>query len=381
MRVLHVYKTYFPDSYGGLEQTINQICLASKKHGVDNRIFTLSSKPVPRTIKRPEAEVHRFPLSIDIASCGFSLKGFYGFRKYSQWADVIHYHFPWPFADMLHLMRNTDSPSVVTYHSDIVRQKRLFWLYRPVMDRLFSSVQEIIATSQNYFETSDVLLRYREKVSVIPIGIDKASYPTASRECLDKWRNRIGENFFLFVGVLRYYKALHVLLDAVKGARHRTVIAGSGPSEADLKTQANDLGLRNVDFLGFIGEEDKVALLTLCRAVVFPSNQRTEAFGISLLEGAMFGKPMISSEIGTGTSFINIDKKTGFVVPPNDPLALRRAMDELYSSDEIVVEMRAAAYERYLSHFTGDKMGKSYVELYRRLSQQKSGLAVTPIFP
>lgn len=95
----------------------------------------------------------------------------------------------------------------------------------------------------------------------------------------------------------------------------------------------------------------------------------------------MFGKPMISSEIGTGTSFINIDKKTGFVVPPNDPLALRRAMDELYSSDEIVVEMRAAAYERYLSHFTGDKMGKSYVELYRRLSQQKSGLAVTPIFP
>ena len=278
---------------------------------------------------------------------------------------------------MLHLIHSSDRPSVVTYHSDIIKQKRLFWLYRPLMNRLFSNVQEIIATSQNYFETSDVLSQYREKVSVIPIGIDRASYPSVSQERLNKWRSRVGENFFLFVGVLRYYKALHVLIDAIRGAEHRTVIAGSGPVEASLKKKAADLGLRNIDFVGFIEEEDKVALLTLCRAVVFSSNQRTEAFGISLLEGAMFGKPMISSEIGTGTSFINVDKKTGFVVPPNDPLALRAAMDELHNNEKIVVEMREAAYERYLSHFTGDKMGKSYVELYRRLSHKKSGITVT----
>ncbi|MHB8621923.1 MAG: glycosyltransferase [Sulfuricaulis sp.] len=377
MRVLHVYKTYFPDSYGGLEQTINQICLASNKYGVDNSIFTLSPKPYS-IAKRPEANVHRYQLTVDIASCGFSLKGFYGFRKCSKSADVIHYHFPWPFADMLHLIHNSAKPSVVTYHSDIVRQKNLFRLYRPLMDHLFSSVHEIIATSQNYCETSDVLSRYREKVSVIPIGIDKASYPPASQECLNKWKSRVGENFFLFVGVLRYYKALHVLLDAIKGAKHRTVIAGSGPVEADLKRQASDLGLRNVDFLGFIGEEDKIALLTLCRAVVSSANQRTEAFGISLLEGAMFGKPMISSEIGTGTSFINIDNKTGFVVPSDDPLALRCAMDKLHNNDVIASEMSKAAHDRYLLHFTGEKMGKSYVEIYNKLLNRKENFAITP---
>lgn len=381
MRVLHVYKTYFPDSYGGLEQTINQICLASSKHGIENRVFTLSSEPAPSTIKRPEAEIHRFPLSVDIASCGFSLKGLYGFKKYSRWADVIHYHFPWPFADILHLMHNVDRPSVVTYHSDIVRQKHLFWLYRPLMDRWFSRVQQIIATSQNYLETSDILLRYREKVSVIPIGIEKSSYPSVSPETLEKWRSHLGENFFLFVGVLRYYKALHVLLEAIQGAGYRTVIAGSGPAETGLKKQTRNLGLRNVDFLGFIEEEDKVALLTLCRAIVFPSNQRAEAFGISLLEGAMFGKPMISSEIGTGTSFINVDGKTGFVIPPDDPLALRRAMDELHDNEQMAAKMSEAARDRYLSHFTGDKMGKDYVRLYRKLAQQEVNLAVpsTPV--
>ena len=94
---------------------------------------------------------------------------------------------------------------------------------------------------------------------------------------------------------------------------------------------------------------------------------RSEAFGISLLEGAIYGKPLISSEIGTGTTYINIGGETGVVVPPSDPGALREAMDYLWNNPEVAKKMGESAEERYWDLFTADKMAKSYVDLYQRL--------------
>ena len=131
--------------------------------------------------------------------------------------------------------------------------------------------------------------------------------------------------------------------------------------------QARQLNLTNIHFLGQLSEEDKVALFMLCYAVVFPSHLRSEAFGISLLEGAMYGKPMISSEIGTGTTFINIADKTGLVVPPSDPIALGQAMKFLWENPEMAKKMGNQAEDRYWQLFTADKMTNAYVELYKEL--------------
>lgn len=87
----------------------------------------------------------------------------------------------------------------------------------------------------------------------------------------------------------------------------------------------------------------------------------------ALLEGAMFGKPMISSEIGTGTTYINVYGETGLVVPPSDPKALRQAMQHLWYNPLFASEMGRLAEKRYLALFTADKMVNSYVELYRKL--------------
>ncbi|MEJ2610669.1 MAG: glycosyltransferase, partial [Candidatus Thiodiazotropha sp.] len=84
-------------------------------------------------------------------------------------------------------------------------------------------------------------------------------------------------------------------------------IAGAGPTERELKERVTRLGLNNVHLLGHVDDAEKVALMRLCRAVVFPSHLRSEAFGVTLLEGAIHSKPLISTEIGTGTSYINID--------------------------------------------------------------------------
>jgi glycosyltransferase involved in cell wall biosynthesis len=148
------------------------------------------------------------------------------------------------------------------------------------------------------------------------------------------------------------------------------VVVGAGPIEAEIKQQAHQLGLRNIHFLGHLPDEDKVALLTLCYGVLFPSHLRSEAFGISLLEGAMYGKPMISSEIGTGTTYINIGNETGLVVPPGDPAALRQAMRYLWENPDRAAEMGRMAEVRYWNYFTAEKMVRSYVDLYSELMRK-----------
>lgn len=149
------------------------------------------------------------------------------------------------------------------------------------------------------------------------------------------------------------------------------VIIGAGSIESELKEKATTLGLKNLIFLGQVSEEDKVAILWLSFAMVFPSHLRSEAFGISLLEGAMFGKPMISSEIGTGTSFINSDQQTGIVVPPSSPKDLHTAMHYLWNHPDVAKRMGKKASERFTALFTADKMSQGYLNLYRRLLTKK----------
>ena len=370
MRVLHFYKTSFPDTMGGVEQVIKQIALGANKHGVRTDVLSLTAQPRARTQDIDGYQVHRARLDLQIASTGFSLGAFWRFAQLAKRADVIHYHFPWPFMDLVHFATRVKKPTLVTYHSDIIRQKHLLTLYRPLKRRFLKSVDRIVATSPNYFATSDVLESYADKVSVIPIGVDKAGYPAPTAQRLQFWRERLGPKFFLFVGVIRYYKGLHILIEAAQGCDYPIVIVGAGPIERELQQQAARLGLRNVHFLGQLPDEDKVALLTLCYAVVFPSHLRSEAFGISLLEGAMYGKPMISSEIGTGTTFINIGDETGLVVPPSEPVALRQAMRYLWEHPDQAAAMGRRAEQRYWDYFTAEQMVSSYVELYEELVHQ-----------
>lgn len=364
VKVLHFYKTYYPDTVGGVEQVIFQIASHSEEHGVEAQVLSLSKDKMNRVTSLKGHLAFKAREDFQIASTGFSLSVILRFAQLAREVDVIHYHFPWPFMDLVHFLSGVNKPTVVSYHSDIIRQKNLLKIYRPLMNRFMKSVNAIVATSPNYLATSEVLQRYASKVEVIPIGLDKASYPAPSSEKLNQWRSVVGDKFFLFVGVLRYYKGLSTLLEALSLQEFPTVIVGAGPIEGELKSKANALGLKQVVFLGQLSDEDKVALIRLSYAMVFPSHLRSEAFGISLLEGAMYGKPLISCEIGTGTTYINIHQETGLVVPPSDPRSLSAAMVALWSDEGSAKRFGAAAEARYWNIFTADRMVESYVGLY-----------------
>lgn len=364
MRVLHVFKTYHPDTFGGVERTIHAIAKGSLAHGIQSDVLSLSRHPKSNTVEFDGHMAYKAKLDLEFASTGFSREAFSMFRYLSAKADVVHYHFPWPFMDLLHLLQPPGRPTVVTYHSDIVKQKLLLQLYKPLMHRFLSSVTRIVATSPNYLESSEVLQRYRDKTEVIPIGLDEADYPRASQELKDRWTARFPKPFFLFVGVLRYYKGLHTLIKAAKSVDADILIAGEGPMEGELKAQAASAGLANVHFLGAVSDFDKAALLELCTAFVFPSHLRSEAYGLSLVEAAMFGKPMISCEIGTGSSFINKHGDTGFVVPPNDARHLAEAMALYVRNHPVRVAHSAHALERYKAGLQADTMVQRYLRLY-----------------
>ncbi len=368
MRVLHVYRTYFPDPPGGLQEAIRQICLATRAEGIDPSVFTLSPQPEPAELHPPEGRVIRCkswgaPASCDIGGADT----FARFHALAMESDLLHYHFPWPFADILHLTAARHKPAVMTYHSDIVRQRWLAKAYSPLMNGMLDKMHAVVATSPNYAETSPVLMKImpQSRVRIIPLGIVDYSQTKTEPCALLQKHGLDKEPYFMSLGVLRYYKGLHNLVRAALGVNAKVVIAGEGPEGDDLKALSERLGARNVIFTGQVTDAEKIALLKNCRAFVLPSHVRSEAFGMVLTEAAMFGKPMVCCEVGSGTSFVNEHDVTGFVVPPENPARLATSMTRLLNDDSLANRMGLAARARYERLFSGKALGEAYAGLYR----------------
>ena len=365
--MLHVYRHYFPDGFGGVAESIKQICKATSTLGFQNSVFTLSSRPTPQTIQIENVHVSRAKSIAAPFSCNIGgNQSIRLFRKMTQEADIIHYHFPWPFADLLDLLVRPSLPKVMTWHSDIVRQSMLNLFYLPLMYKTLQKIKVVAATSSAYEKSSSTLKRIKSsKKRVICLGIDETLLLQQSDDYIFK---RIDLNpdkpYVLFIGCTRYYKGLKYLIDASSSVRTRIVIAGNGPELPYLQQYALAKSAKNVIFCGSITNAEKRSLLMKCCVFVLPSHLRSEAYGMVLVEASIFGKPMVTCEIGTGTSFVNIHNETGFVVQPANSAALSRSLNILLSDASLAAKMGKAARKRYENNFTGQEMGKAYAKLY-----------------
>lgn len=372
IRTLNIYRTYFPDPPGGLQEAIRQIALSTGQCGIDNTIYTLSPSPDPTRIRFLEAQVVRRKSWFAPASCDLGgAAALSSFAALTREADIIHYFFPWPFADVLRMLTHPGKPEVMTYISDVVRQKWLGRCYAPLMWKTLKSMRFIVANCPAYARTSAVLSHpaLRDKVRIIPLGIEESNYPKVSDDSVfERLGIERGEPYFLFLGVLRYYKGLDYLIRAAKDVSARIIIAGAGPECKRLKKLAREVDAQKVIFAGQVSDREKVSLLRHCLALVLPSHLRSEAYGMVLVEAAMFNRPMISCEIGTGTSFVNIHEEIGLVVEPENPPALARAMNALLHEPGLAERFGAAARRRYERMFSGAALGKAYAELYGEAS-------------
>ncbi|WP_206839019.1 glycosyltransferase [Marinobacterium iners] len=373
MNVLHLYKSAPPEDIGGVGVVIQNISRYSSVQGVRHRVLVCTKASELRVEQWPcGAEVYFCPQMTTLASMPFSVNYLRQFKQLLDWANILHFHHPFPLQDLLYLsarLRRRMPPAVVTYHSDVVRQRFFNLLYTPLARKFLRSVDTVVATSPNYVQSSMLLKTLDRQVDVIPLGVNPLTYPPVYPQVQARLREQVGEGFCLFLGALRYYKGLSYLINAARETGIPVVIAGRGEMEPQLRHEAS--GASNIHFITEVSEEEKVALLSLAQIFVFPSHVRSEAFGISLLEAQMMRLPLITCEIETGTSYVNQADVTGLIVPPADSLALAEAMRRLHDDPSLCRKMGFAGYARFLGMFTAQEMASRYLQLYRNMCERQ----------
>jgi rhamnosyl/mannosyltransferase len=258
---------------------------------------------------------------------------------------------------------------VVSYHADVIRQRRLLPLYRPVMNAVFGRARRVLAASEEYIGSSSVLTRYKDRCSVVPYGVDLQAFTPTEDEAAEIARRRATatEGSVLFVGVLRPYKGVDVLLKAMARVQARLVVVGRGPNRLELSSLAARLGVTNrVTFLGQVSDSERRILLHACDVFVLPSIDRREAFGLSQLEAMACGKPVVSSDL-PGVRFVNKNQMTGLLVPPGDSDALAAALQRLLGDERLRETLGNAAKRRAELEFSADRMVRRVQQVYEEV--------------
>jgi len=370
MKIVHVYKDYFP-VYGGIENHVRLLAEAEAAQGHQVTVLVTSRGRHTESTTVNGVRLIKAARLWHIASTPISLALPVTLARLRP--DIAHLHFPYPLGEASQYFLGHARRTLITYHSDIVRQKRILQLYRPLLWRVLRRADRIIATSPQYAASSPFLSRLAGRVTVIPLGIDPAPFLAPLRttgpvpqqlDSLPKDSIRL-----LFVGKSRYYKGIDTLLEALTALPGASLLlVGDGPMRGAWQALAHKLHLAGrVHFAGEVASEDLAAYYRAADIFVLPANSRAEAFGLVQLEAMASGLPVVCTEVHSGTSFVNEDGVTGFVVPPRRPELLRRALQKLIEDPDLRSKMGAAGRERMLRHFTAGKMVEQTLSLYEAL--------------
>lgn len=365
MKIVHLYKDYFPPTVGGIEQTVERFARWSTAQGA--QVTVLTSHPGSRrtldevvdgvrVIRCAEwARVWSTPFGPDMAG-----------RLARLQADVYHLHFPSPPGEVSWLLTRPRGATVITWHSDIVRQKAVLPVYGPFLHALLRGTDRVMPTYEGQAAASPFLRHYPGKIRVVPLGIDLERFDAEGRDpaVAAELRAQLGGGpVVLFVGRVVGSKGLDVLLDAAGSIEARIVIVGDGPELARLRARSSGMGLDGrVVFTGRVAPERVRDFVAIAAVGVLPSIY--ESYGLAMVEIMTNGIPMVCTELGTGTTYINRHEETGLVVPPGDPAALAAALNRLLRDEPLRRRLGQNARERAHRDFSTEAMMRGVTAVY-----------------
>lgn len=375
LRILEVNKAYYPH-VGGIETLVRMYSEnLGRNYDADVKVLVCRDgrgKTVRQRING--VDVTRAASLGTLCKCPVSFTFIKLFRKMAKNADVIHIHMPFPLADAAALLSGFKGRVVLSWHSDVVKQKKLMLLYKPFMKWLLNRADAIAIATWGHYFGSDHLTEYFGKCRIVPYGIAPEKYlnirrnPVLTEKCNDPGSVKI-----FFTGRLVYYKGVDVLLKAfrmVKGCE--LFIAGTGDLEPELKKYVHKKGLENkVHFLGFLSDHELKQAYADCDIFVLPSVEKSEAFGIVQLEAMIYGKPVINTRLPSGVPHVSLGGVTGLTVKRSDPKELAEAINTLAENKELREILGKAAAERVRSEFSEKNALDS---LYRVLSGKESSI-------
>lgn len=373
MKILHISKFYPPEP-GGIENFAADLASAQARGG--NQVYVLAHHGRdwfyrPGSIARAGGvvveRVRTFgQLSYVPVSPEFFLRLSRVIKIFKP--DVIHVHVPNVSAFFLLLIK-VHAPVILHWHADVVasridRRMAFFYsFYRPLETLLIRAADRIICTSGSYLRYSRPLRKWKDKCIILPLGLDPARIgnpdPGLHTETLDKNKNTGSKFRVLCVGRFAYYKGFeYVVKAALKVPMAEFVLVGDGPGWVRIKEMVCEMGLEGrVYFPGRVDDKCLRGLFASCDIFCLPSVERTEAFGLVLLEAMAFGKPLVTTKIaGSGVNEVNVDGITGLQVPPADPVALAEAINALGSDQKLCRQMGAMARRRFEQEYQIDSV-------------------------
>jgi rhamnosyl/mannosyltransferase len=363
LRVLHLGK-FYPPAHGGMETMLEAIC-RGEQHAVSTSALVTNRSSKTQHDVIDGVPVTRLGSPFAIGSVAITPRLPLSLAQAK--ADLIVLHEPNAMALLAYFLVRPKAPLVIWYHSQVVRpwwRYRLF--YHPLLEFALRRAVRVVVASPP-LRDAPPLVRHLEKCVVIPYGLDRARYePTEAVMARARdLRSRFRQPVLLFVGRLVPYKGVDVLLQALPGLEVHAVVVGDGRLRHNLETTSREMGLRDrVHFVGDISDEERLAWLCACDALVLPSVTRQEAFGIVQLEAMLCGRPVVGTDVPTGAPWVNVHEQTGLVVPAGDAESLRRAVARLTADPNMRRRMGAAGRARVLASFTSDNMCAAVLALY-----------------
>ena len=378
MRVLHLGK-YYPPVPGGMEYFLRDLLHALKARGIEVAALVHSSHRA--TAPHNPIPIYQAPVLGKLLYTPLS-------PSFPRWLhrairdfqpQLLHLHLPNPSAfAALFFPRARALPWVIHWHSDVVpsaidrRLALAYRLYKPLEQRVLAQSQRIIVSSPDYLDASIPLKPWRSRCRVIPLGIDpqRLSQPSPANRSWAEGLWGTGALRVLSIGRLTYYKGHEVLLEAVaRLAGVRVVLAGAGEQRRKLAQQVQRLGLgHSVQLCGAVSESQRSALLASCQVLCLPSLERTEAFGLVLLEAMAFGKPVVASQIsGSGVGWVVRRGEHGLLVPQNQPSALAKALASLRDQPALCQNLGAQGARALQREFQIASPAKQVKALYQEV--------------
>jgi lipopolysaccharide/colanic/teichoic acid biosynthesis glycosyltransferase/glycosyltransferase involved in cell wall biosynthesis len=364
LRILHLGK-YYPPTRGGIETVVAMLC-RGERVSADTRALVINRRGPTITEVLDGVPVVRVR---NLATVGaVSLAPTLPIWLAREPADVLVLHEPNPMALVAYAVARPALPLVVWFHSEVIRpqwQYRL--LYRPFLEFALRRASRIVVASPPMLDATP-LAPYRHKCAVVPFGLMVESYavtPSIAAN-VESIRRAAARPTLLFVGRLVDYKGVDVLLRALPGIEADLMIVGEGPRRESLIRLAGELGITDrVHFLGEVSDQSLRAWYHACDVFVLPSVTRQETFGMVQLEAMLCGRPVVSTDLGTGVAWVNQHERTGLIVPPGDPAELHRALARLVGDAALRKTLGDGARARVHDVFTDARMCEATLAVYR----------------
>jgi glycosyltransferase involved in cell wall biosynthesis len=387
MRICHLGK-FYPPAAGGIETHLRTLAGAQARLGAHVQVICVNHRDRSgRDVTwenfsaTPDVEewdgavnVVRLGRSASIARLDLCPRLMHRLRRLERADfDVLHLHVPNPTMVLTLAAARLRVLSVVSYHSDVVKQRLLAQLQRPFESAVFSRASAILAASPNYRTGSACLRRWNAKVRVFPYGIDLAGFRNPSTAALQagaRFRREHDQPLWLAVGRLVYYKGLDVALRALAKVPGRLLIVGDGPLRHELSALAERLDVASrVIWAGRLNEDELIGAYHAATALWLPSNARSEAFGIVQIEAMACGCPVINTNIpGSGVAWVSQHEETGLTVPINDPESFSAAVCRLIAEPGLRERLSRGARARADAEFDAQVMARRTLAVYEEVA-------------